>query len=107
MRDTEVLQHIKDICVKKGWSYYRLAKECQIPYSTISNMLNRTNIPSIPTLQKICDGLEISLADFFADGKSPMQLTESQKSLLDSWGALNRIDRKLVETYMKGLSKSV
>ena len=67
MRDTDVIQHIQDLCKERNWSYYRLAKESDIPYSTLNNMISRTNIPTIPTLQKLCDGFGITLADFFLD----------------------------------------
>ena len=55
MRDKDVIQHIQDLCKERSWTYYRLAKEADIPYSTLNNMVNRTNIPTIPTLQKLCD----------------------------------------------------
>lgn len=54
MRDKDVIQHIQDLCKERSWTYYRLAKEADIPYSTLNNMVNRTNIPTIPTLQKLC-----------------------------------------------------
>ena len=57
MRDKDVIQHIQDLCKERSWTYYRLAKEADIPYSTLNNMVNRTNIPTIPTLQKLCDAL--------------------------------------------------
>ena len=49
MRDKDVIQHIQDLCKERSWTYYRLAKEADIPYSTLNNMVNRTNIPTIPT----------------------------------------------------------
>ena len=48
MRDKDVIQHIQDLCRERSWTYYRLAKEADIPYSTLNNMVNRTNIPTIP-----------------------------------------------------------
>lgn len=59
MRDKDVIQHIQDLCKERSWTYYRLAKEADIPYSTLNNMVNRTNIPTIPTLQKLCDAFGI------------------------------------------------
>ena len=82
MRDKDVIQHIQDLCRERSWTYYRLAKEADIPYSTLNNMVNRTNIPTIPTLQKLCDAFGITLADFFLDEPDALQLTEdSRKSL--------------------------
>ena len=79
MRDTDVIQHIQDLCKERNWSYYRLAKESDIPYSTLNNMMNRTNIPTIPTLQKLCDGFGITLSDFFQDQMEHPQLTDGQQ----------------------------
>ena len=78
MRDKDVIQHIQDLCRERSWTYYRLAKEADIPYSTLNNMVNRTNIPTIPTLQKLCDAFGITLADFFLDEPDALQLTEGQ-----------------------------
>ena len=41
MRDKDVIQHIQDLCKERSWTYYRLAKEADIPYSTLNNMVNR------------------------------------------------------------------
>ena len=65
MRDKDVIQHIQDLCRERSWTYYRLAKEADIPYSTLNNMVNRTNIPTIPTLQKLCDA-------YHADAEGPV-----------------------------------
>lgn len=82
MRDKDVIQHIQDLCKERSWTYYRLAKEADIPYSTLNNMVNRTNIPTIPTLQKLCDAFGITLADFFLDEPDPCSLPkDSRKSL--------------------------
>ena len=91
MRDTDVIQHIQDLCKERNWSYYRLAKESDIPYSTLNNMISRTNIPTIPTLQKLCDGFGITLADFFLDQPEHPQLTDGQKELVELY---NRLDHE-------------
>ena len=63
----DVTKRIKDLCNAYSWTYYRLAKESDITYSTLSAMLNKGTIPSIPTLEKICKGFNISLSQFFAE----------------------------------------
>lgn len=37
MRDKDVIQHIQDLCKERSWTYYRLAKEADIPYSTLNH----------------------------------------------------------------------
>jgi transcriptional regulator with XRE-family HTH domain len=43
------------------------AHENHIPKSTLSEILNGKNDPRLSTLAKICSGLDIRLADLFAD----------------------------------------
>ncbi|HBA63932.1 MAG TPA: XRE family transcriptional regulator [Lachnospiraceae bacterium] len=103
MRDTDVIQHITTLCKRRNWTYYKLAKESGIPYSTLNNMIHRANIPTIPTLQKICNGFGISLADFFSDESSPIQLNEQQKELLSLYDDLSLEEKRLATAYIFGL----
>lgn len=104
MRDCDVIGHIKDLCKERGWSYYRLAMQAKIPYSTLNNMLHRDNIPTIPTLQKICDGMGISLSDFFADEIGEAHLTQNQTEVLELFSGLRQSDKQLLIAYANGLS---
>ena len=103
MRDKDVIQHIQDLCKERSWTYYRLAKEADIPYSTLNNMVNRTNIPTIPTLQKLCDAFGITLADFFLDEPDALQLTEGQQEIITLYNNLSLEKKKILKAYMKGL----
>lgn len=105
MRDTDVIDHIAELCKERGWTYYRLAKATGIPYSTLSNMIHRHNIPTIPTLQKICDGMDISLPDFFAGDHRSAHLTKAQHDFLDILSNLSQRDKQLLTAYAKGLAK--
>ncbi len=107
MRDTDVIQHIQDLCKERNWSYYRLAKESDIPYSTLNNMISRTNIPTIPTLQKLCDGFGITLADFFLDQPEHPQLTDGQNELVELYNRLDHEKKNVLKAYIKGLLMEV
>ena len=107
MRDTDVIRHIQELCKERSWTYYRLAKEADIPYSTLNNMIHRTNIPTIPTLQKICDGFGITLSDFFQDSIDTLQLTSGQQELLDLYSRLPSEKKKILKAYLKGLLMEV
>ena len=98
------MQHIKELCAERQWSYYKLAKESGIAYSTISTMLSKTAAPSIPTLFRICRGFDISISQFFAVGEE-IELTEGQKECLSYWNSLDTRSRELALTYMAGLAK--
>ena len=51
---------------EKNISIHKLATESAVPPSTIKNILyGKSKNPGIVTLKMLCDGLEISLIDFF------------------------------------------
>ena len=104
MRDKDVIQHIQDLCRERSWTYYRLAKEADIPYSTLNNMVNRTNIPTIPTLQKLCDAFGITLADFFLDEPDALQLTEGQQEIITLYNNLSLEKKKILKAWKSDFS---
>ena len=105
MTDLNPLDRIQELCDERGWSYYQLAKVSGIAYSTLSTMINKHNMPSLPTLQKLCDGFGISITDFFEPGKSSRGLTADQAECLNLFTALSPEDKALAISYMKGLAK--
>lgn len=59
---------ITNLCRENNLSINRLASICGLRQSTVSNILNgNSKNPTISSIKKICDGLKISLADFFDD----------------------------------------
>ena len=61
---------LRELMNSRGWSEYRLAKESKLSMSTISNIFHRGSIPSIPTLETLCNTFGISLGQFFSKGVS-------------------------------------
>jgi len=104
LREFNVINRIKELCKARSWTYYRLAKESDIAYSTLSTMLRKTNAPSVPTLEKICNGFGISLADFFSPEHEIALLTTEDRHHLAQWQALDNIEKELVSAYMQGLT---
>lgn len=98
-----IIERIEYFCEKKRLSRYRLAQKSGIAQSSISTLLNRKSVPSIQTLEKICKGLDITLAQFFAGDADMPDLTGEQKELLAKWSALDENQRELVNAYMQGL----
>ena len=69
---------IKELMEERGWSEYRLAIASGLSQSTVANIFNRNTTPSVATLESICNGFGITLAQFFAEGDM-VELTEEQK----------------------------
>ena len=100
MQEFAVIARIQELCSARGWTYYRLAKESEITYSTLSTMLNKENMPSIPTLEKLCNGFGISLCQFFADDNGWSALREDQKSHIALWEQLDEKSKIAAERYI-------
>lgn len=107
MEEFQPLQRIQELCEERNWSYYQLAKASGIAYSTLNTMLNKHNYPSLPTLQKLCEGFGISMTDFFEPDRSLTGLTEDQSTCLSLFTSLSPEDKKLAIAYMKGLARKL
>ena len=83
-----ILEKILQLRFARGWTEYDLAKQTDIPQSTISTWYRKNQMPSISSLERLCRGLGIPLSQFFAEGDDPVVLTPPQKELLDLWAAL-------------------
>jgi len=63
-----VAKRIQKLCVEHDMTINALANICGVSPSTIYSMLNqKSQNPGIITIQKICDGLGITVRDFFED----------------------------------------
>lgn len=65
VKDAVVLR-LQEICAENNITYNDLANRSGITPSTIYSMMDQSRRDiSIITIKKICDGLEITLSDFF------------------------------------------
>ena len=103
MNSFDPILHIKELCAERNWSYYQLAKSSNLSYSTVSTLLNNTNLPSLNTLEKICSGLGISMADFFDSGRDTQYLSEEQLECMRLFNALPASKKEVALAFMKGL----
>lgn len=61
-----VRESIAELCEEKHITINKLANISGITQSTLNNIMSgRNNSTTISTIQKICDGLEITVTDFF------------------------------------------
>ena len=80
---------IRELMAERKWSEYRLAIASGLSQSTVANIFNRNTTPSIATLESICAGFGITLAQFFAEGDM-VELTEEQKEMFVAWSSLSK-----------------
>ena len=98
-------KRVKELCSKLKVSKYRLAQLTDMSQTALGNIIKKESIPTIPTLERICDAFGISLAQFFAgDGMRP-DLTDEQEEILETWDNLNADERRILMNFVRSLKK--
>lgn len=99
----DTLQRIQQLMEQRGWTEYRLAKESDLPLSTVTNMFRRKTAPTIPTLETICAGFGISLSQFFAQEEHLVELTDEQLGMFQQWTALTKRQKELIAELIENM----
>ncbi len=64
---TAVRNRILQLCGERNITINHLANLCGLPPSSVKNILYGKSLnPKIVTIKKVCDGLEITLGEFFS-----------------------------------------
>ena len=91
----DILNEITRLRLERNWSEYELAKNSGLSQSTISTWYRKNQIPTIPTLNKVCHGFGITMSQFFAEGDDAISLTPKQREMLDHWSSLTKKQQEL------------
>ena len=103
MIEQDVLDRIQQLLTFKHSSLYKLAKQSDIPYSSLNNIFNRQTCPTMVTLEKICHGFNISLSEFFSFESNPLRnelLSDDEEELLNTYKELSVQNKKLLKAYL-------
>lgn len=101
----DVIARIETLTQERGWSRYRLAQKSQLPPTTIANIFNRGTVPSIVTLEILCDAFQISLCEFFIEtADSKAILTSEQKRLLACYDLLTPKQRGIISDLIQNMN---
>lgn len=61
-------KRIQVLCAQRGMTVHALANLSGVEPTTVYSILNtKSKNPGVVTIQKLCDGLEISVRQFFDD----------------------------------------
>lgn len=93
---TDILAVITKHRQERGWTEYQLAERSELPQSTISSWYRKKMIPTVPSLEKICNAFGITLSQLFAHEEDMVSLTNSQKALLDKWAKLSEDQQTVI-----------
>lgn len=94
---------LKQLLRERGWTEYKLSKECGLAQSTIGNIFRRNTEPSVATLETICKGFGITMSQFFADADM-VELNGELKELFDCFVCLTPKQKSAVIELCKAMN---
>ena len=60
------VERVKELAKERNLTLFRLTQICNVSHSTLKNCERRGGQLTVDTIERICDGLGISMSDFFA-----------------------------------------
>ncbi len=100
----DILDKITKLREERHWTEYQLAEKSGLTQSTISSWYRKGLLPSIPSLEKICDAFGLSLAQFFVENQSEaIVLNDSQARLLAYAAKLDPLQYEALLTFLQYL----
>ena len=100
-----VLKKINKMRLERGWSTYRLSVESGISQSTLTNMFNRETLPSITTLECLCNAFGITMSEFFTENMEKPTAEQEEKELLKLFSKMTTEEKSSLLLLLRGLSK--
>ena len=65
--DMKTMDRVNELASERDLTLYKLAMLCDVSYSTLKNTQARGGQLTVDTIERICQGLGISMADFFTE----------------------------------------
>ena len=62
-----MVDRVKELGAERNLTLFRLSVICDIPYSTLKNTERRNGQLTVDTIERICQGLGITMAEFFSE----------------------------------------
>lgn len=101
-----VLERITQLRESRQWSEYELSKRSGVAQSTISSLYRNNNLPTLMTLEAICNAFDMSVEQFLSPEMDTSDLTSGQKEWLAKYDTMGREEReavsKMIDTFTVG-----
>lgn len=91
----KIAERLKALMDEREMSIYALAKSSDVSWTTVKNLFNRTDNPTVATLELLCKGLGITMSEFFSES-TPCLRSKELQFIIDSWDELSERDRHIL-----------
>lgn len=100
----DAIARIRELMAQRSWTTYRLSQESGITITTLINLFHRGKQPSLQTVETICEAMNISMAEFFAQDSAPGGVTEEQTKLFTLWDSLTEEQREAMLELLRSMN---
>ena len=100
---SNIAKELDKLCKERNISRYALARKAGMHDSSVRNMFQRGTTPSFYNLEKMCKGLGITVAQFFAQSELFEKFTDDQREMLELFTKADEKSRKLMLLYARTL----
>lgn len=94
-------ERLRELMDERRLTMYSLAKRSNLSWNTVKNIFAKKTQPTVTTLEMLCNGLDISLAQFFDVDGETSPLTDEQHNLLQRWSMLNEQEKALLNDFIE------
>lgn len=100
-----VLDKITEMRIERNWTEYQLAEKSGLTQSTISSWYRKNTLPTLPSLEKICDAFGTSLSAFLMESNDQyMAINPEQLELLLEISKLTSNQQHLLLNFIKSFN---
>ena len=82
------LEKLKLLMKQHGLNENQLAKKANVPQSTINSLFQKSNLPTISTLEALLEALDMTLSEFFYDDALMMKHQLEEQNLISKWNLM-------------------
>lgn len=100
----DIVDKIEKLRTDRGWSVYRLAEKSGLTDKCIYNWYNRKTVPTVQTIEQVCEAFGLTLSQFFAEGNL-IEVDDELAELFDDWRSLNDEQKKAVKIMIETFKK--
>ena len=65
----DTIARVMELAGERNLSLFKLSQLCDVSYSTLKNAEMRGSQLGVPTIERICAALGVTLSDFFAESE--------------------------------------
>lgn len=104
MFDLDIAKRIKDLRELKELSIYDMTVRTGLSHSCILKIENGQRQPNLNTLTKLCEGMDVTIGEFFAD-ESTAVLNDQERTVVKAMKKLTKKQRDAVVKLLNSMTE--